>query len=129
MRGSLPVTVPTQFRPPAVEKAAGQVERLRGAHRDASRRVDALTEALTKAQDDDRRALAGALAAGKTDPGGQVVERVESDLRHEQRNVEALTLAVGDAECELSRAVALVQPSTRWNPPTRWPRSRSAPPR
>ncbi|HXH89519.1 MAG TPA: hypothetical protein VNI55_13055 [Gaiellaceae bacterium] len=91
---------------PELAKAVEERDRLLARHRDANAKLEALQVRAAEAEKADRQALAAALATGKKDPGTSAVEAVAAEIAAAKRELEALDLAVADAQ---NRIVDLVE--------------------
>jgi len=67
----------------------------------AQTRLGKLENDRTRAIERDRVALAKALREGKDDPGDTAVEKIDRDLANTRRTIEALEIAIEEAEQEL----------------------------
>jgi hypothetical protein len=103
LRGTL-----TPFRLPPIEMAwdelKGPIKEYRKLVSDrhlALTRLGKLENDRARAVEADRRALAKALRAGGDDPGDSAVEKIDKDMANTRRQVEALEIAIEEAEQEL----------------------------
>ncbi len=91
---------------PALASSVEERDRLLGRHRDANMKLEALQVRAAEAEKADRQALAAALATGKKDPGTSALDAVAAEIAAAKRELEALDLAVADAQ---TRIVYLVE--------------------
>jgi seryl-tRNA synthetase len=93
---SLPPTPWEEF-----EKVSKAYRELAQERQVTSRRVGALVNDRERAIHQDRDALARAIREGKPDPGNKKIEQIEKETEACRRRVEALELALDDAESEI----------------------------
>lgn len=91
---------------PAVRKAAEEHAELTARAIEARREVDQLRRGRVQAVERDREQYAGALRAGKRDPGQKAVADHDKRIAEAERKAEALALAATQAEGDLAAAVA-----------------------
>jgi ABC-type transporter Mla subunit MlaD len=102
---SLPLQPPPQHRPPAVVEAATKLERLYRARDDMSSLLQAVTDKLEQAVEDDRRRLPDAYADESAKPDRKAVQKLEDELAARRRDLDALDLAVSDARKKVAEAI------------------------
>jgi len=90
---------------PPLQKAVAQYERLREEQNVTQARVYDLARELEDAREKDRQAYAKAIAAGEGDPGTPAEGKTQDELHNAQRRLEALALAVKNAEQALAAVV------------------------
>lgn len=83
---------------PPLQKAVATYDRLREEQNVTQRRVYDLTQELERSREKDRQTYAKAIAAGKDDPGTPAEDKTRGEHHDAQRRLEALGLAVENAE-------------------------------